>query len=84
MTKKRDKEYGPKPQDVPLKHEEILRSPAKLPSSWCKKNKAEHVFALDSSLNCSGQWYMKTYRCAACGKKKRVLNPHLIDGSQEA
>ena len=73
MTKKRDKEYGPKPQDVPLKHEEILQSPAKLPSSWCKKNKAEHIFELDSSIDYSERRCMETYRCAACDKKKRVL-----------
>ena len=70
MTKKRDREYGPKPQDVPLKREELPRKPAKKASSYCKKGKAEHVFELNDVMNYSRIWCIKVYCCTVCGKKK--------------
>jgi hypothetical protein len=71
MTKKRDKEYGPKPQDVPLKRDEMTKSPAKLSQNYCKKGKAEHIFELNDVMGYSRLWCMKTYYCTVCGKKKR-------------
>jgi len=73
MTKKRDKEYGPKPQDIPLKREEIASAPSKKPLNYCKKGKAGHIFELNDVMDYSRLWCMKTYLCTVCGKKKRVL-----------
>lgn len=73
MSKKRDREYGPKPQYVELKRENIAKSSAQLPHGYCKKGKAMHVFELDSSIDYSQGWCMKTYHCVICNKKKRIL-----------
>lgn len=94
MTKKRDKEYGPKPQDVPLKREEIPQSPAKIQSGYCKKAKAKHEFELDDVMiytftshpqGYSGPeyitelWRLKYYRCVVCGKKKLISEKEKLD-----
>lgn len=86
MTKKRDKEYGPKPQDTPLKREDLPPSPAKKPAGYCKKRKAEHLFELDEVITykkigpldrrpgyplfIKGFTDYKIYRCTTCRKKK--------------
>jgi hypothetical protein len=94
MTKKRDKEYGPKPQDVALKREDLPQRSAKLPSAYCKKLKAEHQFELDDiqvykhisrpqgskgPIVMTGFANWKTYRCTACGKKKSEREEHKLD-----
>lgn len=95
MTKKRDDEYGPKPQDVPLLREELPPSPAKKRSGYCKKGKAEHEFELADLWVCkdriypkgsaSAQCYLiglihwKIYRCTVCGKKKRVRDEYKLE-----
>lgn len=94
MSKKRDKEYGPKPQDVPLKQEYLPQSPAKMPSGYCKKAKAEHTFELVDVYvfkilnkhkpgvprHVAELWNWKTYQCTICGKKKRVDETYKLDG----
>ena len=94
MSKKRDKEYGPKPQDVPLKREYLPQSPAKLRSGYCKKGKGEHVFelidvnawkllshpqGLHGPAYLTGFWRWKTYRCSACGKKRLIDEQEMLD-----
>ena len=77
MSKRRDREYGPKPQDVELKREDLPQRPARLLPNYCKKGKAEHVFELEERIK--HPWLIKSYscmesyRCAVCGKKKHVL-----------
>ena len=73
MTKKRNREYGPKPQDVELKREEIPQKTAKLSANYCKKGKANHIFELESSTSYPRLFDVQTYQCTVCGKKKRVL-----------
>ena len=94
MSKKRDREYGPKPQDVPLRREDLPQHPARLRSGYCKKRKAEHLYELDHtdtyrhrshSQGIGGPCYItgwtdwKWYRCTGCGKKRYEVERHELD-----
>lgn len=93
MSKKRYK-HEPKPQDVPLKREELPARSAKLPPGYCKRLKSEHLYELDhidtykhrshpqgwrGPCYITGSTEWKWYRCSGCGKKRYEIERHELD-----